>query len=966
MAVFGAPTALEDHAFRACLAALGVRDETRDLASEIQRRDGVCLQLRIGLNSGQVIAGEIGSGPGGYTTIGEQVGMAQRMESVAPPGGVVLSESTARLVEHLAALGEIEYLRIKGGDTAVPTRRLLAAADLHTRPLRWEPALVGRAHEISTLAVLFDQSINRQSRVVGVIGPPGIGKSRTVHEVARMAAAQGVAMYVTFCESHAREVPYRVAARLLRSVFGIRDAAPDAARAQLRLHLARTNHEDLRLLDDLLGVGDPQVPLPEITPDARQRRLNAMLKKAVVERNSPAVYVIEDAHWIDEASESMLTELIHAVGQSNSLVLITYRPEYQGALAQLPDATTMPLPPLNTTQTRALTAELLGTHPSVAELTARIADRAAGNPFFATEIVQDLAERGVLRGDRGAFVCRDETADISVPVTLQAAIAARIDRLGAATKRALYAGAVIGTRFRPDLLKSVVGKTSGTEEAVAELLRVELVDQVQYSPHAEFAFRHPLIRSVAYESQLKAGRAELHQRVAAAIQESNPGSSDQNAALIAEHLEAAGDLRAAFDWHMRAGTWSRNRDRAAARMSWQRARQVADRLPSESSDRIPKQIASATKLCGTLWLTGGSVADTGFEQLRELCELTNDKVSLAIGMAGIVMTLTGQNRHREAGQLSSELESVIESVDDPGLTCGLLLAVSYAKSELGEMNEALRLAERVVDLADDDRAVGYMFMGSPLAGAIRMRGLYRFCLGIRGWRADADRAIAIAGLYPTSRVAAIMYKYILSIPVGARPANSVALRETADALRIAEQAGDDFTLVQAQLARGLVLVHHNGLQREGVDLLTHAREAAVSQGFTMNALALVNPALAREKARDGDLGEAIETARLAIAEMYDTGGVLSLGIGTTELVESLLIRGTDKDLIEAHEAIDRLASVPGEPGFVLHELPLLRLRARMARVQGDLATADQLIQDYRAKAAAADFEPLNDPAEPWI
>ena len=144
MAVFGAPTALEDHAFRACLAALGVQQETRRLTSEVQRRDGVLLQLRIGLNSGQVIAGEIGSGPVGYTAIGEQVGMAQRMESVAPAGGVVLSESTARLVEQSAALGEIEYVRIKGADAAVPTRRLLAAGAEDTRPLRWEPTLVGR------------------------------------------------------------------------------------------------------------------------------------------------------------------------------------------------------------------------------------------------------------------------------------------------------------------------------------------------------------------------------------------------------------------------------------------------------------------------------------------------------------------------------------------------------------------------------------------------------------------------------------------------------------------------------------------------------------------------------------------------------------------------------------------------------------------------------------------------------
>ena len=959
MAVFGAPTALEDHAFRACLAALGVQEETRRLASEVQTLDGVSLQLRIGLNSGQVIAGEIGSGTVGYTTIGEQVGMAQRMESVAPPGGVVLSEATARLVENLAVLGESEYVRIKGADAAVLTRHLLAAGAEHTRPLRWEPTLIGRAREMNTVSVLLDQSINGEGCVAGVIGPPGIGKSRTANEVAKMAAARGVPMYLTFSESHACDVPYRVAARLLRSVFGIRDDAPGAARARVRAQIADASSEDLRLLDDLLGIGDPQVALPAITPDARQRRLSALLKVAVIERNTPAVYAIEDAHWIDEASESMLVEFIDAIRHTKSLVLITYRPEYRGALARVPGAVAIPLMLLNNAQTVALTAELLGIHPSVAELTDRIADRAGGNPFFASEIVRDLAERGVLEGDRSGYICRDDSADIAVPVTLQAAIAARVDRLGASAKHALYAGAVIGARFGPDLLRPVLDETSGSDDAIAELLRVDLIDQVRFSPHAEYAFRHPLIRSVAYESQLKAARAELHRRVAVAIQENSPGSTDQNAALIAEHLEAAGDLHAAFDWHVRSGKWSTSRDRAAARTSWQRARQVAGRLGPDDPARISMQIAALKALCGTLWLTGGSVAETGFEQLRELCALSGDRTSLAIGMAGIVMTLTGHNCHREAAQLSSELAALIESIGDPGLTCGLLLAVTYAKSEIGEMTEALRLAERVIELADDDRAMGYMFMGSPLAGAIRMRGLYRMCLGIKGWRSDAEAAITMAApLYPTSHVAAIMYKYILSIPVGALLADSVALRETAEALQIAEKAGDDFTLVQAQLARGLVLVHHDGLQREGVRLLTRARDAAVKQGFTMNALALADPEIAREKARNGDLDGAIELSRSAIADMYDTGAVISLGVATKVLVESLLARGADGDLQEAQAAIDRLASVPREPGLVLHELPLLWLRSRMAQVHGDHAASRQFMQDYRAKAAAADFEPL--------
>jgi adenylate cyclase len=191
MAVFGAPIALEDHAVRACRAALGVQDETKRLVVEVQERDGVELQLRVGLNSGQVIAGEIASAAAGYTALGEQVGMAQRMESVAPPGGVMLSASTARLVEDAATLGEPELVRIKGAGAPVPAPRLLGVGDGHRTGGRAESNLVGRRWEMSAVAGLLDRATDGHGGVVGVVGSPGIGKSRLVREVAAMAAARG-------------------------------------------------------------------------------------------------------------------------------------------------------------------------------------------------------------------------------------------------------------------------------------------------------------------------------------------------------------------------------------------------------------------------------------------------------------------------------------------------------------------------------------------------------------------------------------------------------------------------------------------------------------------------------------------------------------------------------------------------------------------------------------------------------
>jgi class 3 adenylate cyclase len=537
MALFGAPVALEDHAARACRAALDIQVDVRGLATDVERRDDISLQLRIGLNSGRVITGEIGSGPFSYTAVGAQVGLAQRMESVAPAGGVMITDSTARLVDKTAMLGEPELVHIKGAGEPVLARRLLGMA-IGRRSNRAQTSFVGREREMSTLSSLLDHSINDSGCVIGLVGPPGIGKSRVVHEITSLASGLGVEVFSTYCESHTTEVPFYAASGLLGAALGTEGLDGPEARARVRQRLPAADTDDLLILDDLLGIGDPTVALPQIDPDARRRRLTAMVNPAALARMTPTVYVIEDVHWIDGVSEAMLAEFLTVVPQTRSLVLITYRTEYDGALAHASRYQTISLQPLGDSQMSTLSAELLGEHPTVAGLTDVVVKRAAGNPFFAEELVRDLTERDVLIGGRGCYLCIDPVAEVSVPNTLQAVISARIDRLDPAAKRTLNAAAVIGSRFDRDTLTAL-----GIESALADLVRAELIDQTAFSPRSEYIFRHPLIRAVAYESQLKSDRAQLHRRLAGILEQ-----VDQNAALIAEHLEAAGEGPVANDW----------------------------------------------------------------------------------------------------------------------------------------------------------------------------------------------------------------------------------------------------------------------------------------------------------------------------------------------------------------------------------------------------------------------------------
>jgi class 3 adenylate cyclase len=960
MALFGAPVALEDHAVRACLAALDIQTEMGRLAAEVALRDGVEVRLRIGLNSGRVITGDIDSGSGGYTAIGAQVGLAQRIESVAPPGGVMLSESTARLVEDILALDTPQWASVKGADDPLSVRRLLELPAGGGRIRRQEPTLVGRESELASLRAIFDRAEKRNGSVVGVVGSAGIGKSRIVREAEAVAVSRGVTVFTTACESHASQVPFHVVARLLREVFGVNELEGAVARARVHILLPGADAGDLVLFDDLLGIGATDVELPDVTSEARQRRLARLVKAAILARNTPALYVVEDVHWIDEVSEAMIAEFASVIPEARATVVITYRPEYRGALSSLPSAHTLSLGPLDAAQASALMMELVGAHPSTAALSAQIADRAAGNPFFAQEMVRDLAERGVLTGDRKAYVCLTPSAEVSVPATVQATIAARIDRLDALAKRTLSAASVIGSRFSEGLLTDVLGEATHIEDVAAALgglVEAELLDQVMLTPRAGYAFHHPLTRTVAYEAQLRSSRAELHRRLAAAIERRDPELADENAALIAEHLAAAGDLHSAYNWHMRAGGWSTYRDINAAKTNWQRARQIADQLDADDHDRPAMRIAPRTLLCGYAWRIGGSVADTGFDELRELTGAAGDKLSLAIGMAGLLAALTFNDRVAEASELATECAALIDSIGDPALTVGLLTGPLQAKYEAGEVLETLRLADRVISLAAGDPVMGNLVVGSPLALALMYRGCAQMCLGISGFAEHLNNALAMARpVDATCFATVVMFKYIGPLAAGVCLPDDTAMRETAEALAAAEQSGDPFALACALLARGITLIYRGGVESDaGYDLLAQVRDMAVANQFTLVAMHIVDTHNARRQAQNDDLAGAIELARTATNNLCASGDMLWYTVATTTLVECLLHRGTEDDIAEAHALIDRLDAAPTDPGFVINEISLLRIRALLAKLQGGEVAYGQSVQRYRARAAACGF-----------
>jgi adenylate cyclase len=936
MALFGAPVALEDHAIRACLAALAIQEDTSGLAAEVRRRDGVDLRLRVGLNSGRVVAGEMGPGVSGYAAIGEQVGFAQRMESVAPPGGVMLSESTAHLVEHTAVLADTELVSIKGKDDPVSARRLLAIEPRHALAGGTESRLVGRRWDMAVVEAIVDRAIDGRGGVVGVVGPPGIGKSRTAREATILAAARGVEVFWTFCESHARDIPFQVVARLLRAGRGVADLDGEAARARVREQVPDADPQDLLLLDDLLGIADPEVPLPQIDPDARRRRLTAMINTASLARTEPALYIIEDAHWIDAVSESMLADFLTVVPQTKLMVLITARPEYEGALARVREAQTIALAALADSETTALIGELLGSHPSVGELAAIIAQRAAGNPFFAEEMVRELAQRGVLIGEHGKYVCRTNVAEVTVPATVQAAIEARIDRLDGSAKRTLNAASVIGARFGAELLAAL-----GIDAVVDELLSAELIDQVGFTPSAEYAFRHPLIRAVAYESQLSVNREQTHRTLAAAIEARDRSAADENAALIATHLEAAGELAESCRWHLRAAEWLRPRDISAARAQWEDARRIADELPDDHDEVISLRIAPRTMLMSTTLYAGSDAdIDERYREFRDLTTQTGDLTSLGIATAGLIFSLAvNDNRVTEAAALASELEDVVSHIDCDSETRSIILnAVAFVRFANCEFDAALKVIGAIHALSTDVPA-------DELTSANALLGVIETCAGRyeqgrRRLREELEQAHALQSVHYMS---ILMYS-VVTTALGVDQADE-KLDHVREALPRAESFGAISGIIISQLACGKVLLRAgDAAYEEAIDVLHKARANIQKHKSLTIALPVVDADLAIDAARHGRIDEAIDELRSTFALHIDGGSRVFVGCAGEALVGLLIERGSTNDLTEAHRIVDQWQD--RRPGIPALDLWWLKSRALLAKSEADFDGYAQLATQY--------------------
>jgi adenylate cyclase len=713
----------------------------------------------MGINSGEVVVGKIGDDLRmDYTAQGQTVGLAARMEQMADPGKVLLAGSTARLVSGYLVLRDLGETRIKGLSDPLHVFELEGVGRVRTRldvsRARGFTKFVGRQSEMAALEAALERVIAGEAQVVGVVAEPGTGKSRLCYEFAERCRAREIPVYEGHGVAHGKAVPLLPVLEFQRAYFGITEqdtarAARDKIAGRIVL-LDDKLAEELPVVFDFLGVPDPERPAPPLGPEARQRQLFDVIRRLGRARSArePAVVLFEDLHWFDRASEEFIENLVEISPGNRTLLLLNFRPEFHARWMQRSYYQQLPLAPLGAEAIDALLRDLVGSGASVKALPELIRERTGGNPFFIEEVIQALVEEGSLAGARGAYQLTRSMERVAVPASVQAVLAARIDRLESREKHLLQTASVIGKEFAEPVLKRVTELTEAeVPESLGKLAAAEFIYEEALYPQAEYAFKHPLTQEVAYGSQLGERRARSHAAVARAIADLYPGQLDERAALLAYHWEHAGDAREAAKSHRSAAEWVGLNNPTEALRHWQSVRQLLYTLP-ETSKSLAEEAAVRAHIMQHLGRLGDveDQAPSLFREGNELATRSGDPhvVSEVLNGFGFVRLFSGALD--EALDPLSEAIRRADETEDMGLRMAVRHGMCLAYWAAGRLHECLALAEQGLRLAHGDLLLGAERLGmSPSLMLSSWRGGVWSLTGCpREGAAELDRVIALA------------------------------------------------------------------------------------------------------------------------------------------------------------------------------------------------------------------------------
>src|SRR5262245_31070885 len=760
MALFGAPLAHEDHALRACYAALQMQESIRRYSDETRRLSGTPVSIRVGLNSGDVVVRSIGSDLHmDYSAVGQTTHLAARMEQAALPGSIVITPATLLLVQGYIDVRSLGPMFVKGVNDPVEVFEITGAGPVRRRlqalTQRALSRFVGRDDELERLTRASEQAAQGRGQLAAVVGEAGVGKSRLFFEFTQGHRA-GWLVLESGSVSYGRTTPYLPVVDLLKTYFKIGDRDDQRQVSEKitgkLITLDRALEPCLTALLALLEVGVEDPGWHASDPrERRQRTLDALKRLLVAEsRIQPLLLVFEDLHWIDAESQLFLDGLVDSLPTARILLLVNYRHEYQHTWGHKTYYMQFRIDPLPDESATELLQTLLGPDPGLYHLKRLLIQRTEGNPFILEESVRTLVETGALTGSRGAYRLARAVDAPQIPATAQAIIAARIDRLSPEHKRLLQAASVIGKDVPLALLHAITDQDEGAlGNGLRELQATEFLYEIRLFPDAEYTFKHALTHEVTYGSLLQDRRRALHARIVDAIERLNAERLGEHVELLAHHAVRGEAWDKAVRYLREAGTTAVLRSATADAVGYlTKGLEILNKLP-ESPTRDREELASLLTLGPALHALkglGAGEAEQVFIRARDLSERTGDTVPAFQALWGQWMVSAGLRRIVPARRIGSELLALAERADDRSLRLQAHHAMWATSFWLGEFAHAEHHIACGINLYDRDqhRSLAFLYGGHDAGVCCRQFSVWtQWTLG-RPSKAAAERQAAIA------------------------------------------------------------------------------------------------------------------------------------------------------------------------------------------------------------------------------
>jgi class 3 adenylate cyclase/tetratricopeptide (TPR) repeat protein len=745
-ALFGAPIAHEDHSQRALYAALRMQEESHRYAEVLRREHGVNVQIRIGVNTGEVVVRSIRKEDlhTDYVPVGHSTSLAARLEHLATPGTTVVSAATYALTEGYFEFKALGAAQIKGVSEPVQIYEVLGTGPLRTRlqvaVKRGLVHFVGRQQEMEQLRQALNRTRSGHGQIVSVVGEPGVGKSRLFHEFLeaygdrRVPSLQRDCLVLeTFAVSHGKGYPYLPLLELLRRYFYIVPRDDERGRRERItgkvLTLDRSLEDTLPYVFALLGVAEPSSPLPDMDPQLRQQRTVEAIKRLLGREslNQPVILLFEDLHWLDTETQVFLSVLAESIASARILLLVNYRPEYQHAWGSKTYYTQLRLDPLGQEEAEELLATLLEEARKTARAASRdlhapgaevdtpyvpvpvnltalkqfILDKTQGNPFFIEELVQALFDQGVLVRNGGVSLVTP-LSEIRMPLTIQGVLAARIDRLTAAEKALLQTLAVLGKEFSFGLVKRVVNDPEEDVRGVlAHLQAAEFIYEQPMLPEPQYAFKHALTREVAYGSLLLESRKVLHECAAHAIEDAYGNRLESYYGDLARHYDLSGNTAKAVEYLRRAGEQAVQRSAYTEAINHlTSALELLKNLP-DTSERARQELTLQLALGNPLIATRGYAApevEQVYSRTWDLYQQVGQMPQLFFVLFGLWRFHLVRGRYTTAHELATQFMGLAQASKDPALLLPANFALGFSLFRLGELASAREHLERGIAL----------------------------------------------------------------------------------------------------------------------------------------------------------------------------------------------------------------------------------------------------------------------------